>query len=686
MQHRSVFKSTVYSPDGEHIISASDDKTVRMWDRTSGDSVLELKHRDKVTSVAYSTDGLQIAAGNGSKVQLWDAKTGAKLEELSGHTDSVTIIIYSPNGLQIASTGDDRTLRIWSATTGEALLTFSGHVNSIISVEYSPDGKQIATVSLDKTVRLWTLPDDDEIDATESKEYSRRYQKKLTSNRDKRPRSHNVRLSGHTDPVTSVTYSPDGFTLASGGFDKTVRLWNAKTGELIKMLVGYDQQAMSASVNETTSASINQAASFSINQTAGVNINQTPSDNIDQTVSNSVNQTMSVNVGRIERIVYSPSGEQIALGSDDACVYILDVETGGLIHKLVGHDDPVTSVAYSPDGKMVASGSDDWTVYLWNVGKGIALYRLVEHNRSVTDVAYSPCGKQVASASSDKRVILWDTATGEVVMALAGHAGMVTSVVYSPNGRWIASGSNDKTICIWDIARNLSLELKGHTDKVSSVAFSPTSEEIASGSLDNSVRVWEVASGQLKALVKVIQSPVTSIAWVKYDSEKKSFNRNSLNENDLDSYLAVTSNDKSVRVWKVKRMESELHVQLHWNSTRDRLVVSGAELSTTQGLSDINKRLMEQQDAKGIPPGAGEEQMKRSNQDADKPIDKFRLTGENIVRMSTVVDIMKKEGSNSAPCVSCPADVSLLSPSLGMVPMEYSQVPLGLEQEALIAA
>ncbi|KAF9930714.1 hypothetical protein BGZ67_005688 [Mortierella alpina] len=613
-QHTSCVKSVVYSPDGKHIASASYDRTVRIWDSTNGNSIQTLSHMAKVTSVAYSPNGLQIAAGSGNQVQLWDPKMGKKLHLLSGHTDEITSVVYSPTGHQIASSGHDKTVRLWDTQSGAPGPTLNGHVNNIMSIVYAPNGHQIATASLDKTVRLWDSQTGVSVETS----------------------------SGHTDRVNSVTYSPKGCTLASGGFDKTLRLWNAKTGVPIK----------------------------------------TFGDHANQTTTSNVSQTTEFKVGRIERAVYSPSGGHIVLGSADMCVYIWNMETGKVVHELVGHDDCVTSVVYSPNGKEVASGSDDWTVYLWDAELGTVRHRLVEHSAGVTDVAYSPNGKQIASGSFDKTVILWHADSGEFIKKLVGHTGMVTSVVYSPDGMWIASGSNDRTVRVWDVFTENVIELKGHTDRVRSVVFSPSSEEIATASLDYSVKLWKVGSGQLLTTIKVFQSPIRSIAWVENDldnnghdktcHDKDCHGKNGLYKDDIESFLAAGSDDKSVRVWSVRRTESVPQVQLRWSSTHDRLVVSGAKFGKTLGLTDINMKLMEQRGAKGTSSGVVEQQQKITQ------AMKLRAASEKVVAMHTTVAQMKP-GSRRKPDASSSGNDSLPSPP--QEPMELSQLPQHMARE-----
>ncbi|WP_238361054.1 serine/threonine-protein kinase [Iningainema tapete] len=271
--------------------------------------------------------------------------------------------------------------------------------------------------------------------------------------------------------VNSIAISPDGNILASGNDDKTIKLWDLKTKELLYTLSGHMQA--------------------------------------------------------VRALTFSPDGI-LASASDDKTIKLWNLSTFQEIHTLVGHNSAVKSVAFSPNppGGLLASGSWDKTVKLWNLDKGIS-FTLSGHQLQVSAVAFSPQGKLLASASLDRTIRLWEIPSSSEqelknrpYRTLSSHAWAVLTVAFSPDGRILATGSEDNTIKLWDVYTSQVIgTLLGHSWAVVAVAFSSDGETLISGSWDKTVKLWSVStkkeiatlSGHVDSVSAVAVSPVTQL-------------------------------------------------------------------------------------------------------------------------------------------------------------------------------
>ena len=532
--HKGAIRGVAFSPDGTRIASASDDKTVKLWDAATGRETATLTgHAEFVASIAFSPDGAQIASGGDKTVKLWDAATGRETASLTGHKGEVTCVTISPDGKRIASASGDKTVKLWDIASGQQITTLTGHKDAVMGVAFSPDGETIATASWDYTAKLW--------DAATGRVAAT--------------------LVGHRQRVVGVAFSPDGATVASTSWDKTVKLWDVASGQTTATLNGHKESV----VDVAFSPDGTRIATASVDRTVKI---------WDAATANET-ATLIGHTAMVLGVAFSPSGARIASVSEDKTVKLWDVASGRQATTLTGHKSSVWGVAFNPVRKRVASASFDKTVKLWDVDSGRQTGTLTGHKHRVDFVAFSPDGTTIASASWDSTVKLWDASSGRNLATLTGHKGRIQSVAFSPDGGTVASASADKTVRLWDVAtgretatlamqtnvyfatfspdgtriaasspstvtlwdvatRRQTATLTGHTDDVFCVAFGPNGNRLASASNDNTVKLWDVAEGREIATLTGHTHFVMGVAFSPDGTR-----------------IASASSDETVKLWDV---------------------------------------------------------------------------------------------------------------------------------------
>ena len=484
--HTAMVKELIFTPDGKSLISAGDDKVVRIWDVETGELKSALRgqigdgNEGKIFAAALNPDGETVAVGgyfSDDSIRLFNRNTGALTTILQGHTNVILDLAFSPDGKWLASGSSDKTVRLWGVgglspdPTGTVRLapthTLAGHTDRVYGVAFSPDAARAASASDDDTLRLWDVSDG-----------------KLLR-----------KMTGHKNDVNALAYSPDGKHIASGSYDHTIRLWNGKTGRFVKVLGKHG-----GSVN---------------------------------TVSFSPDSRRLVSVG---------SGKNYT-------AHVWRIPSGKLLTTFEKHNNTVIASAFSPDGKTIATaGGDNYDIYLWDAQTGAVKTHIVGNGRSVFSAAFSQNENTFAFGNTDaggfngsdplehqfdlvSMTLLGDISAeseqtaGSWRRAVTKHDGLtlkredrrtlgiqqngriqatitltqaydaIRCYTFTPSGE-ILVGSG-YTLASYGRSGEVKQNFIGHTGEIWSVSVSPDGRLLVSGSSDQTVRLWNIETGEL---------------------------------------------------------------------------------------------------------------------------------------------------------------------------------------------
>jgi WD40 repeat protein/serine/threonine protein kinase len=496
--HTAQVSSAAFSPDGFRVVTASADRTARVWDARTG-AVLRIfeGHGSEVSSAAFSPDGFRVVTASADKTaRIWDADTGAERLVLNGHTGPIFSAVFSRDGAWVVTAGSDKTARVWSARNGTELFAFTGHTGGVTSAAFSPDRGRVVTASGDGTAQVWDTitrasrggPLKGHETVVRSAAFSPDGARVVTAGADKTARvwgafsgTAELILKGHTEAVLSAAFSPDGSRVVTASFDRTVRVWDAGTGAQPYLLLGHQKllvQSAGISPDGERVVAASGATAHVWDVQAGTQL----------LVLNGHGEPIS-------SASFSPDGGRVVTASADKTARVWDARTGDGIAVLRGHTDRVTSARFSRDGTRIVTGGADGTARVWDTRTGAELVALKGHWQPVHSAAFSPDGARVVTASGDATARIWDARTGTVLRVWA-HAEAVHSAAFSPDGSRVVTASGDATARIWDADTGAEwFVLRGHGSQVRSAAFSPDGTRVVTGGADATVRVWDARTG-----------------------------------------------------------------------------------------------------------------------------------------------------------------------------------------------
>jgi len=543
--HTEGVRVASFSPDGRQVITGSTDKTARLWNAETGQQSAVLEHDGVVRSAAFSSDGRRVVTASDDKTaRIWDVQTGKQIAALTGHTARVRDAAFSPNGRYVLTSSDDKTARLWDSKTGEPVHILEGHTQSVRGVAFSPDGERAVTTSLDHSARVWSVETGKQSvilghgDVVTSAAFSPDGQRIVTASDDNtvpiwdaQMGERIVTLSGRT-----AVYSPDGRSIVTSDGD-TARIWNADNGKLAMVLRGHRSRVTGAVFSpdgrSVLTASDDKTARL---WSAG-------------TETNTQMAVLVAHTGSAGRAVFSPDGRRALTASDDNSVRLWDAEAGRQIATFTRAGSGMA--AFSPDGRLVAI-PDNNTVVVRDANTGEREDRIFQgHSAAVQSVAFSADGRRIVTASDDRTARVWDLQTGGQIAALTEHTAPVRSAVFSPDGLRVVSTqtpqrsgnvtivtSNDSVALLWDaLSGRVILRFEGDMVQLYDATFSPDGKRIVTASGDNTARIWDAATGKPIAVLSGHSDSVLSAAF-----------------NSRGDKIVTASADETVRVWDAEAM------------------------------------------------------------------------------------------------------------------------------------
>ncbi|MBF0466503.1 MAG: protein kinase [Nitrospirae bacterium] len=535
--HKGDVTSVYLTKDGKLVVSACKDGTIRLWEVASLRCLHTFKgHNGAVNFMSVSKNGQTMASAGADKtVKLWDLTTRIYSKTMYGHGEAVSGVFVDSAGKTLVSVSHDKTMIQWAVDSGRCMRTFEGHTEPVNAVALSEDGRFAATCGNDKLVKFWEVSSNREsfrapmmlsqvlkseaafsAMAAYSQELTEA-KKRFTEGNFKKAASHirkarsqrgfsrdiealtlwmklylrfprhtfvggweGTTFKGHSGAVTSISADSHSKLLLTGSIDKTIRLWDIESGDLINTFKGFPAGITSVHLSEDGLYAV-----------AGT---------MDKTISfwdikkGKQMRALKGHEGVVRSVCLSNDHHLAVTSGDDKTVKVWDITTGRLIRTYDGHPDPVMAVSLNADNRFFITGCADGKLKMWEMTTANFLGILATyegHTDVINTVALSLDGKLAVTGSEDMSIRVWDLSLGKCVKTLEGHTAGVTTVSISSDNKFLLSGSNDNAVRLWDIRSESCVRVfKGHQLGINSVLLSRHGRHAFSAGDDGEIKLW----------------------------------------------------------------------------------------------------------------------------------------------------------------------------------------------------
>ncbi|TFG63791.1 MAG: hypothetical protein E4H36_04730 [Spirochaetales bacterium] len=507
-------------------------------------AVVQKGHASKVLCAAASPDGSFAASGDmDGTLILWEAKKGLEIGRLEGHQGPVHTLAFHPSSQFLLSGGEDGKLLLWDLKLLRVRAVLEGSADAVLSAAFSKDGNTVAAGGMDRAVRMWTV---DTQTLPEEVTYLM-------------PSAELPEFLRHTDAVTAVRFSEDEKNVLSAGRDGTIRIWDRRSGNLVRVVreVSGIAEDLAVMPEKSVLAGAFQDGTIGLYDKNG-----------------NVIRRIAAHSGAARAVAFSRNGTSLASGGADGFLKLWETETGRLIRSVPIRQEGITAVTWLPGTEFILTASAGGGLQVTDSRTGTEQKKIEAARTAIRSLAASDNGDRFAMGLEDGTILLWDLGTGRPVQSFSYRDLPVIGLDLSPDGS-LAAGSYGNGIAVFNtFDGNLTGTFGGHSDLVETVAFLDEGKSLISGGRDYTARLWSltdfsetaVLNPSLRARITSVQgSPFNSYVYTGSHYGLRMWDRNGTKELTLlgsrledivasalhprGTFAATLGRDEPVKIW-----------------------------------------------------------------------------------------------------------------------------------------
>lgn len=455
-----------FSPDGKHVLSASQGTPVHTWDVETGKKVEGIDHKKPTGGLGFSPDGKWLSITEAHQVNLWNWETQQQVISLKVKAKELLEgrAVYVPGANRAAAVSSFGAAHVWDTSEGKVVADIREDDVVIQAVALSADGKHLYTGDGKGRLQVWDYNNGKAI----------------------------ATFDNHHVQINCLAISPDGKTLAAGGgggsqrFDFSISLWNIEGDKLQPLTPGArpgPATGMDVSRDGKTiaMAHANEMLTVWDRQTGELRHKRKRASQV-------------AHCG----VAFSPDGKWLAAAGKPELLLWPMAEEGDAVQLDSGGGVPLRTVVFTADGKYVAGGSLSGQLFIWDVAARKLLHTIAAHEGQIWTMAASPAGTTIATGSFDRHTALWDAATGRQMGKWKTHSFFVRAIAFSADGTRMASvsGSRREIVIRETTTGEIAREMK--TDwAMTSVAFCDGGRTLVTGHFHDRFKFWDLATGEM---------------------------------------------------------------------------------------------------------------------------------------------------------------------------------------------